>query len=149
MELISLMKHIDLFRGLDESQLQRLANIGHEESYNLDQTVFGQGSPGDKMYIIGQGQVEIQVRDSGGTLHPVLFLGQGQVFGEMALLDRGQRSASVVAAQDNTVVYSINSDTFHELCTKDTAIGYIMMRNLALDLSFKLRHSNSAPSTSF
>jgi CRP-like cAMP-binding protein len=149
MQLTKLMKHIDLFRGLDEPQLERLASISQEENYALDETIFSQGSAGDKMYIISQGQVEIQVRDTGGAVHSVLYLGQGQVFGEMALLDRGQRSASVLAAQDGTVVYSVGSATFNDLCAADTAIGFIMMRNLALDLSFKLRHANSAPSTSF
>ena len=64
----------------------------------------------------------------------------------MALLDQGARSASVIAIEDGTTVYGISSQDFMNLCKTDTAIGYVMMRNMALDLSFKLRHKNLDPS---
>jgi CRP-like cAMP-binding protein len=66
----------------------------------------------------------------------------------MALLDQGVRSASVVAIEEETELYAISADAFVNLCQQDTAIGYIMMRNMALDLSFKLRHKNLDPSAS-
>jgi CRP-like cAMP-binding protein len=61
----------------------------------------------------------------------------------MALLDQGDRSASVVALQSDTLVYTVSGAAFKALCEADTTIGYIMMRNIALDLSFKIRHQNS------
>ncbi|MEP6988793.1 MAG: cyclic nucleotide-binding domain-containing protein, partial [Chloroflexota bacterium] len=67
---------------------------------------------------------------------------------EMALLDQGSRSASVLAIEEQTELYVIDADAFVNLCQQDTAIGYIMMRNMALDLSFKLRHKNLDPSAS-
>lgn len=76
-------------------------------------------------------------------LNSVLIMGEGQVFGEMALLDHGARSASVKALKPETVVYTLSGEDFRALCQKDTAIGYVMMRNIALDLSFKIRHQNS------
>lgn len=148
MDLMNIMKRVELFQGLDEGQLQRLSQISHKEQHPRGTTIFEQDSPGDKMYIVSNGQVEVRVRDGKGSSRAVLYLGEGQVFGEMALIDSGKRSASVVAVDNDTTVYSIPSSEFTNLCRTDTAIGYVMMRNLALDLSFKLRHRDFDPSKS-
>lgn len=149
MELEKLLSSVGLFQGMDASQLSQIAAISRREIYDTDQVVFRQGSQGDRMYVIADGQVEIRFADSKGADHAVLFLGQGQIFGEMALLDQGTRSATIVAVQDGTVLYAILNTDFMQLCEQNTAIGYKMMRNMALDLSFKLRHKNLDPSTSF
>ena len=141
-EIKQILKYASLFRGLNDYQLGRLAEIAQGEQYNVKDVIFSQDTPGDKMYIVSSGQVEILVQDTSGQSHSAIYLGQGQVFGEMALLDQGNRSASVIAAQNNTVVYSIPGAAFTALCQQDTGIGYIMMRNIALDLSFKIRHQN-------
>lgn len=143
MDLRQVMKTVELFRGLDEQQLQQLATISQKEVYPSGATICSQGDPGDRMYIVAQGQVEIVVRDSKGHTYSAVYLGEGQLVGEMSLIDQGSRSASVVAVNDDTMVYSISGDAFTKLCQTDTAIGYIMMRNLALDLSFKLRHRDT------
>jgi CRP-like cAMP-binding protein len=143
MELLQVMKRVELFRGLNDEQLQRLAGISQKEVYSKDATICHQGEPGDKMYIVADGQVEIMVRDRHGQNYSAVYLGEGQVVGEMSLIDQGNRSASVLAAEEDTVVYSIPGDDFTALCADDTAIGYVMMRNLALDLSFKLRHRDA------
>ena len=70
----------------------------------------------------------------------MVYLGAGQVVGEMTLVDSGRRSASVISAEEGTIVYSIPNDVFSRLCETDTGIGYMIMRNIAQDMSFKLRH---------
>jgi len=141
-EIRQILKYASLFRGLSDAQLGRVAEIAQSEHYNAKDVIFSQDTLGDKMYIISSGQVEVRVQDNSGQSHSAIYLGQGQVFGEMALLDQGTRSASIIAAQNNTVVYSIPGAAFTILCQQDTGIGYIMMRNIALDLSFKIRHQN-------
>lgn len=141
-EVKQLLRRISLFRGLTDDQLGRVAEITRSESHPAHATIFEQDEAGDKMYLIQSGQVEIQVKDHAGVLSSVLIMGDGQIFGEMALLDHGSRSASVVALQPSTL-YTISGEDFKVLCQDDTAIGYVMMRNIALDLSFKIRHQNS------
>ncbi len=141
-ELTSLLKQASLFRGLHQAQLASVAALTSVERYNAQDVIINQNTSGDKMYLIGSGQVEVVVQDSHGQTHAALILGQGQVFGEMALLDQGERSATVRALEDDTVLYTLQEPAFTALCKQDTAIGYVMMRNLALDLSFKIRHQN-------
>ena len=146
MELVNILRGVELFHGLNIDQLQRLVSISQSEVHNTDDIIFNQGSAGDKMYVVTKGQVEIRFDDNKGGSQTGLYLGEGQIFGEMALLDQGARSASVIAIEDGTTVYAISSQDFMTLCKTDTAIGYVMMRNMALDLSFKLRHKNLDPS---
>jgi len=141
-EIKKLLKYASLFHGLNDAQLERVAHLAQEERYATQDVIFRQNAPGDKMYIVSGGQVEVLVQDDDGTSLATLYLGSGQIFGEMALLDQGKRSATVVAVQPETVVYAIDGDTLMTLCKQDTAIGYIVMRNIALDLSFKIRHHN-------
>jgi CRP-like cAMP-binding protein len=60
----------------------------------------------------------------------------------MALVDRGPRSATVRAISKETIVQVISRDDFEELCEKNHHLGYVVMRNIAADLSFKLRHQH-------
>ena len=143
--LVQLLKAAELFMGLTDEQLRRLAAISQELTYNKGDVIFPQGGEGDSLYVIRKGQVEITVSDAGGRARSEVYLGQGQVFGEMALIDYGKRSATVRCVRDGTVVDMISRDNFTDLCNADKAIGYIVMRNLAIDLSFKLRHRNLDP----
>ncbi len=72
----------------------------------------------------------------------VVRLGEGQIFGEMGLVDGGSRSATVRALMDGTTVFVLPQDAFYSLCDQNHTIGYTVMRNIACDLSFKLRHRN-------
>lgn len=148
MDLQTLMRQVELFRGLTSDQLDTLSAICQHETYPNGALIFEQGDSGDKMYLIARGQIEVRVQTSSGDTYPALYLGRGQVFGEMALIDSGRRSATVVAIGDETSVYSLPTDKFTTLCRENTAIGYVMMRNLAQDLSFKLRHRDYDPSKS-
>jgi len=142
MSLTAILQHSDLFQGLNESQLAQIMNISQERKYNQGDVVFAQDSEGDAMYVIAKGQVEIQIKSESGKKRSAVYLGEGQVFGELALIDQGKRSASIVVIEDGTIIYRILSEALNQLCATDTAIGYLMMRNLAKDVSFKLRHQN-------
>jgi CRP/FNR family cyclic AMP-dependent transcriptional regulator len=143
MALLDLMRTVALFSGLSDDQLQCLLDISEEEIIYEDEILFPQGAEGDKLYFISEGQVEILIRRRPDEPErSQVYLGRGQIFGEMALLDLGARSATVKCSQDETVLRSITNEAFTDLCTSDTAIGYVIMRNMAMDLSFKLRHQN-------
>jgi CRP/FNR family cyclic AMP-dependent transcriptional regulator len=143
MSLIDLLKTVSLFNGLSDHQLQRLIDISAEEIFDDEDIIIEQGAEGDKLYFISEGQVEILVRRRPTEPNrSQVYLGRGQIFGEMALIDMGKRSATVRCSQDHTVLRVVDSEDFSDLCGSDTAIGYIIMRNMAIDLSFKLRHRN-------
>lgn len=143
MDLLTLLHGVALFDGLSDEQLQRLIAISQEEIFDNGAVIVQQGAPGDKLYVVTEGQVEVRLRRRPELPERAqVYLGCGQVIGEMALLDEAPRSATVRACRDRTVLRAIAHDSFSALCREDTAIGYIVMRNMARDLSFKLRHRN-------
>ena len=69
-------------------------------------------------------------------------LGRWQVFGEVALVDEGVRSASARSVRHNTRVLVIPRDKLMLLCETYPQLGYRLMRNLAADLAMKIRHTD-------
>jgi CRP/FNR family transcriptional regulator, cyclic AMP receptor protein len=145
MDLLSIMKRVELFRGLSDQQLTQIGDLSTRQTYPDGAMIISQGSQGDAIYIISSGQVAVQARNPRGENVDAVYLGEGQIVGEMALIDQAPRSASVAAVGEETVVYSIPIQEFTTLCQANTDIGYIMMRNMAQDLSFKLRHQGLKP----
>lgn len=142
-DLMQIYKAVQLFEGLNDDQLLALIDISEPLTYGEGDVVFDQDDEGDQLYIIRQGQVEINLR-KGNTDQQMtaVYLGQGQVIGEITLIDYGKRSATVRVASDNTILDTIHRDTFNKLCQSNTAIGYVVMTNLASDLAYKLRRQN-------
>jgi len=139
-EPLELLPQVELFQGLNSAQVAELVELIQYHQFSSGDVIFRQDSDGDQIYVIANGQVEIRIQDGNQTGYAAVYLGSGQVFGEMALIDQGPRSATVIAAEDGTQVYGFPIEAFNALCQRNTAIGYVLMRNLAQDLSFKLRH---------
>src|SRR5688572_30131692 len=97
MSAVDILRQVELFRGLDDTGLARIARLARSEMYAAGQIIFEQGSPADSLYIIHSGQVEIALRTPSGDVYPAVYLGSGQVVGEMGLIDAGKRSASAIA----------------------------------------------------
>jgi CRP-like cAMP-binding protein len=140
--------------------LAQVAAICHLETYDASDVIVHQGDPSGDIYVIDKGSVEIvlsgnqvtaetlavpggpELQKGSTAPQAIVSLGQGQVFGEMALVDMGPRSATVRCTANASQLYVLRRDDFIQLCERDTDIGYKVMRNLAADLSFKLRHRN-------
>ena len=141
------LKRLDMFNGLSEEELSKVAELCREVRYKAGETILNIKDAADDFYLIRRGTVQIITNPDVLEAKPELAdavlvtLGEGQSFGEMGLVDRGVRSATVRAASD-TEVYAINCDKFLELCHQDTHLGFLVMRNIAADLSFKLRYRN-------
>jgi CRP/FNR family cyclic AMP-dependent transcriptional regulator len=149
MSVSELLRLSELFYGLTSEQIEQIANLGQEKVYNARDIVIAEGDPSDEIYIVCGGMVEVEVSqgvvpDVPGRLqvNPIVRLGRGQVFGEMGLIDRGARSATVRCAEDGTTLFVIHRQDLLGLCEGNHDIGYLVMRNIATDLSFKLRHRN-------
>lgn len=143
MSISTLLKRVHLFRGLNQSELEEIADICQPHPLEPGQLIIEQNTTGKEMYIIAEGSVDVfiqGVEDERG----LVMLGKGQVVGEMALIDQGYRSASVRATGEGTTLYHVDGDAFFELCNQNNHIGFVVMRNLAIDVAFKLRHRNLA-----
>ena len=132
-----ILKKVELFSGLSLDELQAVAAICREKSLHPGEVIARQGDPGDEFYIVTAGFVAVVI--AGEPEKVIVNLGKGQSVGEMALIDQGPRSATVRAVSEPTIIQAITQSDFEKLCNQDTRIGYVVMRNIAVDLSFKLR----------
>lgn len=102
------------------------------ETYKPGETIFDKGSDGGIMYIIIEGEIEIQVD---GVVVGKLF--EGQILGEMALVQNEPRSATAVAVTDTKIV-PIDRDAFLYIVKQEPLFALFVMK----DLSHKIRVLN-------
>lgn len=142
MELIPILRSVELFNGLSEDEIQQLAVICKQREYRQGEVIARQGETGNEMFIVTEGYAEVRLSEGTAEGRVIVNLGKGQLVGEMSLVDFGPRSATVMAGTEPTVLQAISRVDFENLCQQNTNIGYVIMRNIASDLSFKLRHRN-------
>jgi CRP-like cAMP-binding protein len=144
----SVLQDADVFYNLSQEQLERISAICTIVHPPKGTIVLQENHPGDEMYLISKGAVDILVdpamlglkTDAEPTT--VATLRRGQTFGEVVLVDKGLRSATVRVAQDNTVLLAMRRDDLIRLCEQDYELGYLIMRNIAADLAFKIRSTD-------
>jgi CRP/FNR family cyclic AMP-dependent transcriptional regulator len=93
--LVQRLVGVKLFEGLTMKQLDAIASAIRERTFAAGETIIKEGATDGRFYLIDSGTAEVSVR---GT--PVLTVGEGDYFGEIALIDNGPRTASVTATSD-------------------------------------------------
>ena len=133
MELAELLRFVEIYQGLTDRQITKLAACFEKHELKQNEILFRQGDKADRLYIVQSGFVEVIIGEC-----VVGLLGQGQSIGEIAWLDRSTRSGSIRAVVD-TIIPSISFGSLTTLCRKNAKLGHCIMRNIAADLSFRLR----------
>ncbi|MEW6567070.1 MAG: cyclic nucleotide-binding domain-containing protein [Chloroflexota bacterium] len=145
-DLLSVLRSVELFEGLTQEELEAVSALCQERRHRAGDVITTQGEMGEELFVVCEGFVEVVLSRSTSDPAPraMVNLGRGQIFGEMALVDNGPRSATVRVVTNGTVLQTIRRRDFNALCEGNHHLGYIVMRNMASDLSFKLRHRHLA-----
>jgi ATP-binding cassette, subfamily B, bacterial len=123
------LRAIPLFAGVGGEALASLADQLILERYSAGEDVVRQGDPGDKMYIINRGQVDILIGGDSAQ-NRVNTLREGDYFGEMALLAGEPRSATVRTTEP-TELYSLAQAEFTNLVEHEPAVREALGETLA------------------
>ncbi len=137
-----------LFEGLGDEALDHLAEVSSVRRVSAGETVIREGEEGDCLFVIDEGRVRTEKRTPSGDLWTVRFHEKGGVFGELSLLDRVLRSATVVAETDCTLL-AIERDRFHAFGDRHPHAGLLVTRRLAERLASRLRKANDDAVTLF
>ncbi|MCX5743902.1 MAG: cyclic nucleotide-binding domain-containing protein [Proteobacteria bacterium] len=138
---LEILAQIDLFNGLGTTHLRRVVDIGVEEQYKTGATVFGEGAPGDKFYLIVEGAVRISRIVPGMGEEALAVLKAGNYFGEMSLIDDAPRSATVMC-HEKCRLFVINRRDLEDLLFVDRDLAYELLWNWVRTLSRRLRATN-------
>jgi CRP/FNR family cyclic AMP-dependent transcriptional regulator len=95
-----LLKEVPLFHLLDDHERTELAGQLDVVGFDRGETIFNYGDPGDAIYVISSGEVEVFFKNDTGERIVLEVATRGDFFGELSMLDNGTRSASVVATQE-------------------------------------------------
>jgi uncharacterized membrane protein len=109
----ALLAEVPFFQLLDERERSALAEQLDVVRFSAGQTIFNYGDPGDSLYVIRSGEVEIFVKDDTGERILLETARAGDFFGELSLLDGGARNASVLATQDAELLKLSRGDLDH------------------------------------
>jgi ATP-binding cassette subfamily B protein len=113
-EAIPALERIPLFAGLDRAVLGSLAGQLAAERHAPGATIVAAGAPGDRLYIVEEGEVEVLAPDTGGTPQRLALLGAGDYFGEIALLHDVPRTATV-RARTSVQLLTLDRARFQDL----------------------------------
>src|SRR5438132_9744860 len=117
---------VPLFKRLEPHELERLAEEVDQVNYKAGETIFNEHDRGDALYVVETGSVRIWVMDEDVQEVTLTELKPGEFFGELAVLDRGERSTSATAIAD-THLHRLSSDDFQKFLMDhpDVAIDVI------------------------
>jgi len=120
------LARVPLFKRLEADELEHLAEEIDQVNYKAGETIFNEHDRGDALYILEEGNVRIWVYDDDVKEVTLAQLKPGDFFGELAVLDRGERSSSATAVTD-IHLHRLSSDDFQKFLTDhpDAAIDVI------------------------
>ena len=139
------LRKVELFADMPEADIERLCRMVEEVSLEPGEELFAEGSPGDRAYVIEDGQLEI-ITNSSGREVLLAVRESGEVIGEMSLLEDTPRSASV-RARDSVRLLAIHKEQLDELLESSpsaarallvTVLGRFRSTNVMLRQSEKM-----------
>ena len=127
---IEFIKRVPLFQGLTDRQMKQLAKRFVPRSYGSGETIVMQGKGGAGMFTVISGRAEAVLETSDGVRAVVNTFGPTDFFGEIALLDDGPRTASVIASEETECLVLPRSD-FLAVMKNDADMGVAIAQELA------------------
>lgn len=134
---MEVLHKMPLFRHLTYQELVRVLNITEVRAVDTDAVVVEEGDEGDELFIVLTGQVRVHSGDA-----VLVNLGPGQHLGEMALVDKAPRSASVSANEPSKLLVIRRRD-FFDIIRKDHAIAVKLLWSFLGVLTERLRMTNA------
>ena len=118
----------ELFDGLDADEIDVISSRLTRQKYRQGENIINQGDPASQLYLLAQGQVSIRMELSNGNTKRLATLSQGLVFGEMAWIERSERSAAVTVDVD-ALCYKLDIDDFDDMMADHSPIKVKVLDN--------------------
>jgi CRP/FNR family cyclic AMP-dependent transcriptional regulator len=125
-----ILQQVELFQGLSKDELETLSGNSSSRSFPKNTVVIHENDPADSLFIIESGKVKVYCSDKNGKEFIMNTQGEGDYFGELALLDDSTRSASVRTVEKSSFCI-IFKDNFNRILDDHPNIARKLIRNLA------------------
>jgi uncharacterized membrane protein len=131
------LARVPLFKRLEPHELEHLAEEVDQVNYKAGETIFHEHDRGDALYILEEGSVRIWVMDEDVNEVTLAELKPGDFFGELAVLDRGERSSSATALTD-IHLHRLSSDDFQKFLMEHPDISI----DVICEIAARMRQTN-------
>ncbi len=145
MNLLQSLKRCEVFVGLDDNELEKIANLPswRRDIYSAGDIIFREGSASKDFYVLEEGEISLQVAShKGGTKELVQVtvdtLARGDVFGLSSLVAPHSRNMSAVCVKRSTVI-AVSGAELNELMDSNCSLGYEVMKSLVRVIARRLR----------
>ncbi|MGH3787969.1 MAG: Crp/Fnr family transcriptional regulator [Pseudonocardiaceae bacterium] len=125
----SLLARTPIFAGLDQSELFELGACARRRSYQKGEHIFHQGDPGEALFVLAEGRVKVVFASEEGDEMILATLQPPDIFGELALIDGGPRSASIQTLEPTTVL-TLTRATLLNLLARQPQVTDVILRSL-------------------
>ena len=139
---LDLLRSVPVFVGLSDRELRKVERYMVVRKFVEGEYVFAQREPGAGMYIVVSGRIKVTMASPHESTKDLATLGDGDFFGEMALLDESARSASVIATSANLELLSFFRGDLLKLVQEYPDIASKILWNIGIVLSDRLRKNN-------
>ncbi len=136
-----LIKQAAVFADLDDAEVEKVAEICQEQHFKSGKTIFKEGDPGNRLFIISKGEIRISRQVPGSGEEALSILKPGACFGEMAVFERGHRSTDAIANTDCSVLTIARPD-FEMLLDFNRDLAFKILSSMVKLLSSRLRITN-------
>jgi len=140
---VGLLKNVAIFKSLDDTELGEVADVCRIEEYVSGEYIFREGEHGNRLYLIVEGDVRISRDVPGSGEEALAILKPGALFGEMAVLDRSERSTHAIS-NGGTKVLTITRPDFEMLLDFNREMAYKVLWSVTRLLSGRLRQTNDS-----
>src|SRR4029079_3321024 len=123
---VELLKSVTLFADLEEGELERFSHVAVPRSFPAGTRVFHEGDDSDARYIVKEGSVQGHSEHSDGRAITLATLGPGEIFGELAMLDGDQRSASAEALTEGELL-ALPANDVRSLLARHPEISFMLV----------------------
>lgn len=128
-ELPAVLAQAQIFSGLTDETLGAVAERAIKRVYSKGDPIFHQGDPGDALYVVAEGLVKVFIISEDGDEMVLATLRPPETFGELAVIDKGPRSASARAIERSTLV-AFTRDAFFDLLQTHPQLSQAMFEQL-------------------
>ena len=130
-----------LFEGLLPEEIEMLAELTQAKSFKSGETVFEQGDVGDSLFLMVEGAVDVIRKRADASEHIIAALKAPDFFGEMSLIDKEYRSATIRASADTSML-CLSNENLHSFARVYKNGFTLVVINIARVLSSRLRETN-------
>ena len=134
------LERVSALRDFSPDQITRFSRYLTRVRWNAGQVIFQEGDPGSDLFFVTRGRASVYLHSESGNIRLVTFA-PGTVFGELAILDQGPRSASVIADEEVTA-FGLSLSAFEALRRDEPDIAIKLLSALGRELSDRLRRAN-------